>query len=141
MTQHKVLTIRIVTPEKAVFTHQASMVVMPGAEGEFGILPLHIPLITMLKEGILKLYQQSTITSEIMVSQGYGQVFNDEVLILTDFAIDLAELTIEQVGSNIESLQEKLDKSTSAENKSSILKDLSRNKMILAYKENKKRSR
>ena len=137
MTQEKVLTVRIVTPERAAFSHQADMIVIPGAEGEFGILPLHIPLITMLKEGILKLYNRNNIVSEIMVCKGYGQVFNDEVLILTEFAMDLAGLDIEQVRSNIESLQEKLDSTQNQGNKNLILQDLARNRVILDYKESK----
>jgi F-type H+-transporting ATPase subunit epsilon len=140
MTQEQVLTVRIVTPQESLFSAQADMVVMPGDQGEFGILPKHIPLITMLKEGILKLYHRDNITSEIMVSKGYGQVFNNEILILTEFALNIAELTNDKVRSNIESLQEKLDRTQNAENKNLLLQDLRRNRLILDYKEGKKRS-
>ncbi|MCC2646123.1 MAG: atpC [Rickettsiaceae bacterium] len=140
MSQEQILTIRIVTPQESLFSAQADMVVMPGDQGEFGILPKHMPLITMLKEGILKLYNRDNIVLEIMVSKGYGQVFNDEILILTEFALNIAELTSDKVKSNIESLQEKLDRTQNAENKTLILQDLRRNRLILDYKEGKKRT-
>jgi F-type H+-transporting ATPase subunit epsilon len=133
MTQERILKVKIVTPEKSIFSSQADMIVLPGDEGEIGLLPAHIPLITMLKEGILKLYNRNQITSQIIVSKGYGQIFNDELLILTEFALDLAEADIDKIKKNVESLRDKLDRTQNADNRNIILQDLSRNQLILDY--------
>ncbi len=133
MTIDKSLTIKIVTPEDTVFSGVADMLVIPGSEGELGILPNHIPLITMLREGILKVYTNNRITAEILISKGYGQVFGNEIVILTEFALNLAEISMSQLQENLTSLEEKLEKTQLEANRVLIKQDISRHKLILDH--------
>ena len=80
------LNIEIVTAEKVVLSEgDVDIVVAPGIEGELGILPMHAPLMTMLKPGELMIRQKGEDYS-IFVSGGYLQVVTDKVTILADTA-------------------------------------------------------
>ncbi len=62
------------------------MVTIPGVDGEFGILPLHVPLITALKAGELRIVKDGQETS-LATGGGFAEVMPDRVSILTDAAI------------------------------------------------------
>lgn len=77
--------LEIVTPERKVFAEQVNMVVVKGVEGELGILPQHIPLVTPLKIAPVHIKQGST-DIYIAVSGGFMEVGIDKVIILAESA-------------------------------------------------------
>jgi len=79
------LTLDIVTPYGHVFTEEVDEVVAPGSEGEFGVLPNHIPFLTTLKIGML-IYKKGSETGYFFVGSGYSEVGPDKVTILADSA-------------------------------------------------------
>ncbi len=81
------LRLEITTPEAKVYSDDVDMVVIPGSEGELGILPMHIPLMTALKPGELKITQQGQDTY-LAVGSGFVEVTQDSVIVLTDMAIE-----------------------------------------------------
>ena len=80
------LNLEIVTPEAKIFSEGVEMVVVPGAEGELGILPMHIPLLTELKPGVLKISKSGKETY-YAVGEGFVEVTQESVTILTDMAV------------------------------------------------------
>ena len=54
MADNKIIDLSIVTPEREVLSSQASIIMAPGAEGEFGVLVNHTPFLTSLKTGIIR---------------------------------------------------------------------------------------
>jgi len=95
------LKLEIVTPEAKVFSDSVSMVVVPGAEGELGIMPMHIPLLTELKPGALKITQGGQ-ESYLAVGEGFVEVTQQSVTILTDMAIAEKEIDEQKVQEAIE---------------------------------------
>jgi len=95
------LKLEIVTPDGLIFpvrtadgktgSGEVDMVVVPGADGELGILPMHIPLLTELKPGELKITQNG---GEIYMAVGGGfvEVTQDHVSVLTDMALQEDEI-------------------------------------------------
>jgi F-type H+-transporting ATPase subunit epsilon len=69
---HK-LRVRVITPVAVEYTYEADMVVMPGAEGELGVLPRHIPMIVELKSGDLRIHNGPDIRS-IQIPGGVARI-------------------------------------------------------------------
>jgi F-type H+-transporting ATPase subunit epsilon len=80
------LTLEIVTPEARVFSDTIDTVVIPTVDGEIGILPGHIPLLTQVQDGELRV-TKGTVVSFLAVGGGFAQVSGDKVSILAERAI------------------------------------------------------
>ena len=80
------LKLEIVTPEAKIYSDEVDMVTLTGSEGEMGILPQHVPLMTQLCAGEI-VAQKGPDTIFIAVGDGFVQVTGDRVAILTDMAI------------------------------------------------------
>ena len=64
----------LVSPEKLLFSEDVEMVVVPGAEGDFGVLVGHAPLISALRPGVIGTYTGSTVDKRIFVAGGFAEV-------------------------------------------------------------------
>lgn len=102
--------LEIVTAEKLVFSEEVDLLVAPGVEGDLGILPNHIPLMTMLQPGEIKI-RKGHEEFYLAVSGGFLEVRPDKVIVLADSAerddeIDLSraeearQRAIERIGSH-----------------------------------------
>jgi F-type H+-transporting ATPase subunit epsilon len=80
------LTLEIVTPDARVYTDTIDSVVIPTVEGEVGILPGHIPLLTQVEDGELRV-TKGTETLLLAVSGGFAEVEGDRVHVLAEHAI------------------------------------------------------
>ena len=80
------IKLEIVTPEAKIFSDDVDMVTLTGSEGEMGILPQHMPLMTQLVAGEI-IAQKGKDTIFLAVGDGFVQVTGDRVAILTDMAI------------------------------------------------------
>ncbi len=89
------LKLDIVTPYGHVFTEEVDEVVAPGSEGEFGVLPNHIPFLTTLKIGML-IYKKGSETGYFFVGSGYAEVGSDNVTILADSAERAEDIDIQR---------------------------------------------
>ena len=78
------LAVKIVTPEQILLETECDMVVMPGTEGEFGIMKNHVAILATLAEGKVKIYQQDNISSEIEISGGVCQFEDNKLTILAE---------------------------------------------------------
>jgi F-type H+-transporting ATPase subunit epsilon len=80
----------LVSPEALVFSGEVEHVVVPGSEGEFGVLAGHAPLIAMLRPGILRILGEGE--RRIMVTGGFAEVSSDGLAVLADRAVPVEEL-------------------------------------------------
>ncbi|MDP2136776.1 MAG: ATP synthase F1 subunit epsilon [Candidatus Didemnitutus sp.] len=80
------LTLEIVTPEAKVYSDTIDSVVIPTVEGEIGILPGHIPLLTQVAHGELRV-SKGTETTFLAVSGGFAEIEGDTVRVLAESAI------------------------------------------------------
>jgi F-type H+-transporting ATPase subunit epsilon len=80
------LTLEIVTPEAQVYSDTIDSVVLPTVEGEIGILPGHLPLLTQVRHGALRVTKGGTVTA-LAVGDGFAQIAGDQVSVLAESAI------------------------------------------------------
>ena len=98
------LQLEIVTPEAVIYSEAVEMVTLPGSEGETGIYPNHVPLLTKVQAG--ELIAKKTGSEEILaVSEGFAEITGEHVSILTDNAAnstDIDEVTAEEARAKAE---------------------------------------
>ncbi len=90
------LSLEVVTPYRTVLIEDVESVTLPGIEGELGILPEHIPLLTTLDTGIMSYKNSSGNTQAIAVHWGYAQVEGISVRVLAELAETADEIDIER---------------------------------------------
>ena len=90
------LSLEVVTPHRTVLVEDVESVTLPGIEGESGILPEHIPLLTTLDTGIMSYKISSGKIQAIAVHWGYAQVEGNSVKVLAELAETADEIDIER---------------------------------------------
>ena len=83
----------LVSPARLLVSSRVDMVVVPGAEGDFGALDRHSPMISSVRPGVLDVHDGGKISSRIFVAGGFAEVTEDRVTVLAEEAIPLADLT------------------------------------------------
>ena len=105
------LKLEIVTPEAKIYSEDVEMVTLPGIEGEMGIYPMHIPLMTQIAHGEI-IARKGGVDHYLATGEGFVQITGDRVAILTDMAIkadDIDEMKAEEARKKAEArLAEKL---------------------------------
>ena len=81
----EMLKAELVTPEKMLFSGEATMVEAPGAEGDFGVLANHSPLVSLLREGVVTIHTDAA-TKAFQVTGGTAEVNESGIVILAESA-------------------------------------------------------
>ena len=100
------LTVEIVTPEKRVLTAQAEEVVIPGAEGLFGVRPGHTPYLALLRAGTLTVRDGQD--RAWFIPGGFAEVSADKVVVLADRAEPVPEIDVAAAQQRLDEAQAKL---------------------------------
>ena len=87
------LKLELVSPERLLLSEQVEMVIVPGTEGVFGVLPLHAPTMSTLKPGFVEVYQDNVVKERFFVTGGFAEVTPTSCTVLVDEAIPQATLT------------------------------------------------
>ncbi len=100
-------SLEVVTPDRLVISDEVEKVVCPGAEGEFGVLPNHVPLITKMKIGEVR-YIDSTMKNEhiLVVTGGYVEVTDKKVIVLAEQCIRSRDIDKVQEEINVQKAEE-----------------------------------
>jgi len=85
------LKLQIVTPEATAYSEDVEMVTLPGAEGELGVYPNHVPLLTTLHPGELRVLKGGKETF-LAIGEGFVEITGNSVSVLTDMALDVAAI-------------------------------------------------
>ncbi len=89
----KTFHVDIVSAEQAIFSGEAEMVVAPGEAGELGIIPEHVPLLTRIKPGMVRIQQAGGAPEEVIyVSGGMMEIQPDRVTVLADTSVRAHDL-------------------------------------------------
>ena len=99
---------KLVTPEKIYLEGDAQMVVLPGAEGDLGVLPNHSNIITSLRPGIIKV-TNSDQTQSLFVEEGFIKFSNNELLVIAVGLDEEATLNNDFINDKIENYSSALD--------------------------------
>ena len=89
----------LVSPDRLLATADVDMVVVPGIEGDFGVLPGHAPLISIMRPGVVEVHDDGKDLEQIFVRGGFAEVTPEGVTIVAEEAIAMADLgrdTLEQ---------------------------------------------
>ena len=98
------LRLEVVTPETKAYSDDVDMVTLPGSEGELGIYPQHVPVLTTLKPGELRILKQGQ-ESVMAVGEGFVEIKGDAVSILTDMALESEEIDAAAAEAAVERAQ------------------------------------
>jgi F-type H+-transporting ATPase subunit epsilon len=113
------LKLEIISPKEKVFSTEAKQVVLPTESGEIGLLTGHIPIVTQLKLGALKVINESS--QEIFaIRGGFAQLVSDKISILTDEAVAASDLEASAIEQSINAVEKKLADSESASERQSL---------------------
>ncbi len=113
------LRLDIVTPAKKAFSDDVESVVVPGIQGEFGILTAHAPLVTSLQPGELRYVKDGKETS-LAIGGGVVEVSYDKISLLTDMAFEEADIDEDAVEKALERAQKALSEKPEAEEMAAI---------------------
>jgi F-type H+-transporting ATPase subunit epsilon len=83
------LKLEIITPETTAYSEDVEMVTLPGADGEFGVYPNHVPLLTTLNPGELRVLKGGRETY-LAIGEGFVEITANSISVLTDMAIEAA---------------------------------------------------
>ena len=114
----------LVSPERLVLSEPVEMVVVPGSEGNFGVLPRHAPFITTLRPGVIEVYEAGKVKERIFVSGGFAEVTPERCTVLADEAIKLDEIDVGRIEQLIRDLSEDLANAKSESEKADAARAL-----------------
>jgi|SRR5690606_756120 len=101
------LLLEIVTPEARVYSDTIETVVIPTVNGEIGVLPGHLPLLTQVVDGELRVTKNGR-TDTLVVGDGFAEIVGDKVSILAEHAIEEAKIDENAVEKAMQRAQEAL---------------------------------
>jgi F-type H+-transporting ATPase subunit epsilon len=126
------LQLEIVTPEAKIYSEAVDMVTLPGVEGEMGIYPMHVPLLTQVAAGEV-VALKSGQDFHLAIGEGFVQITGDRVAIMTDMAIraeDIDESKADEARKRAEArLKEKLSDEEMAAVNASLVNSLAQLKV------------
>lgn len=99
------LHFELVSPAKLLKSEDVDMVVVPGTEGDFGVLPLHAPVVSTLRTGIIEVHNESGIEKLIVVG-GFAEVNAEGLTILAEIAKPLSEVDRTAYEAELKDLEE-----------------------------------
>ncbi|HBX23480.1 MAG TPA: F0F1 ATP synthase subunit epsilon [Desulfotomaculum sp.] len=107
MADEKLQRLEIVTPVRKVYTEDVRMVVLPGSEGEFGVLPDHAALVSALKIGVIRVHHEGKVT-KIAVSGGFVEVRDSKVTVLANSAERQDQIDVDRATAAKERAEQRL---------------------------------
>ncbi len=84
----------LVSPERLVLSRDVEMVVVPGTEGYFGVLPRHAPMISTLAAGVIDIHEGGAVVDRIFVAGGFAEVTETRCTVLAEEATRLSEVDV-----------------------------------------------
>ena len=82
----------LVSPSRLLKSEPVEMVIVPGAEGDIGVLPNHSPLICTVRPGVIKMYEGGKVSEEIFVAGGFCEVSTERCTVLSEEAMMIADI-------------------------------------------------
>ena len=86
------IEVEIVTPVKLLFSESTNMVVIPGGEGDFGVLTGHAPIISQVRAGTIDIYKGDKVSTQIFVEGGIAEVTSERCTVLAEDALMVEDI-------------------------------------------------
>ena len=112
MADGKTFSVSLVTPDGAAYEGEATMLIVPGADGEIGVLARHAPLIASLKAGSTRVHlgEGEDRVREFATGPGFFKVEQDRAIALVDDAVLANEIDVERARAQLEEAQAELER-------------------------------
>jgi len=98
----------LVSPERLIISKDVSMVVVPGTEGLFGVLPRHTSMLSALAPGVIDIYEEDAITERVFVINGFAEVTGERCTVLAEDVIPIDKLNPEELEETIVKIKAKV---------------------------------
>ncbi len=98
----------LVSPERLMKSEPVEMVVVPGVEGDIGVLPGHSPLICSVRAGVIDIHEGGSVKERIFIGGGFCEVSSDRCTVLAEEAIPTADIDREGADARLKEAQETL---------------------------------
>ena len=108
------VTFELVTPTALAVSEDVDMVVVPGIEGDFGVLPGHIPTLTTMRPGVINMYIGGEISKSLFVEGGFVEANPEGCTVLAEGATDIVEISPEDAQIRIAAARDSLANSRDA---------------------------
>ena len=127
----------LVSPERLLVSQGVDMVVVPGEEGDFGVLPGHALFLSGVRPGVIEIYDGDKISDRIFVAGGFAEVTGERCTVLAEEAVHLAEVERTTVEARIRDNEQAISIASPDEDVSSYRIDLGIGRALLEALENK----
>jgi F-type H+-transporting ATPase subunit epsilon len=118
------LQFELVSPERLLRAEQVEMVVVPGTEGNFGVLPGHALLISAVRPGMIEIYEGGKVKDRIFVAGGFAEVNAERCTVLADEAVPLPDLNRAVLEGQARELEARLNGSPSDDDRNMARRQL-----------------
>jgi F-type H+-transporting ATPase subunit epsilon len=99
----------LVSPERLLFSADVESVVVPGTEGDFGVLPGHARLISTVRPGVITVFRDGKAADRIFVEGGFAEVTPEACTVLAEHALPVSEIVREQAQQAIQDAKEDIE--------------------------------
>lgn len=122
----------LLTPQAKLVSAEVNLVLIPGVNGEFGVLANHAPVISSIADGAIRTEGRADGDEPIFVSGGFVEVTPDSCTILAEYAVALKDVSRSDVEASIASHKRALDRDVSEQEKQKIHDELNVQESLLA---------
>jgi F-type H+-transporting ATPase subunit epsilon len=109
------MKLEIVTPQGPIFSGDVKSATFPGIEGEFGVLPQHASLVTLLDAGVIEIEMSDGKIESIVIDSGYVKVDEQKTLVVVEGAVAIQGDTESEIAKSIEEAKEMVKKVTTSD--------------------------
>lgn len=104
----------LVSPAKLLYSEPVEMVVVPGAEGDFGVLPDHSPLISLVRPGVIAVHEGGKVQQKIFVAGGFAEVTTERCTVLAEEAMPVADIDRAAAEARLQTARTRVQEADSA---------------------------
>ena len=91
----------LVSPARLLVSEAVEMVVVPGEEGDFGVLPGHAPVISQVRPGVIDIHEDGKVSRRIFVAGGFAEVTQERCTVLAEEACPVEDIDLDQAGERL----------------------------------------
>lgn len=114
----------LVSPERLLASEEVDMVVAPGAAGDFGVLPEHSPLMSLLRPGVIEIYEGDRVAQQIFVGGGFAEVNEKGCIVLAEEAVPVGDINVADAEKRIKFAKDDLDSAGDNVTKAKLERDI-----------------
>ncbi len=103
------ISFEVITPSRVLVQREVHLVVIPGGDGNFGVLPGHAPLLSTVRPGTVEIYDgDMKVVERIFVEGGFAEVIPERCTLLAEHAIDVREITRDEADTRLQKADQAL---------------------------------